>query len=432
MYYRADLHIHSKFSIATSRHADLETYYSWAQVKGIDVIGTGDFTHPGWFREITEKLEAVGNGFFRLKSKPVTDTLKVFRPHKRDIQFCLSSEISSVFKKNNRVYKVHSLIYVPDFNAARAVSEKLELIGNIHSDGRPILKLNPGELLKIVKDASAEGYLIPAHIWTPWFSILGSKSGFNSIEECFEDLTEEVFALETGLSSDPAMNRLWSNLDRYTLISNSDAHSPNKLGREVNLFNTELSYGSMFSALKTGEGFKGTYEYFPEKGKYHLDGHRKCGVRFSPEETAELKGICPVCGKPLTIGVLHRVKDCADRTGPVVPEPMGAERVVSSSTGPPMTNSVALESTPGYKYVVPLEEFLGAAVGVGPSTKTVQRLFASAIGLYGDEYSILFDVPVEDISADLGYEIGEKLSKFRQGKISLSPGYDGKFGTFSI
>jgi len=417
MHYRADLHVHSKYSIATSRHADLETYYSWAQIKGIDVIGTGDFTHPGWFAEIVEKLKPVGNGFFRLKNKPATDALKTFKSHGREVQFCLSSEISSIFKKNGRVYKVHSLIYVPDLNTARAVSEKLKTIGNIRSDGRPILKLNPRDLLEIVKEASVSGYLIPAHIWTPWFSILGSKSGFNSIEECFEDLTEEIFALETGLSSDPAMNRLWSNLDRYTLISNSDAHSPNKLGREVNLFNTGLNYESMFTALKnglktglkTGEGFKGTYEYFPEKGKYHLDGHRKCNVCLTPEETAKLKGICPVCGKSLTIGVLHRVKDCADRTESA--EPAGA---------------------PGYRYTVPLDEFLSAAVGAGPSTKTVQKLSASAVRLYGDEYSILYDVSVKDVSANLGYDIGEKLDKFRRGEISLSPGYDGKFGTFSI
>jgi len=409
MHYRADLHIHSRYSIATSKQSNLETYYSWARIKGIDVVGTGDFTHPGWFAELKEKLKPSGNGFFKLKEKPGTDILKAFNPRGRDVQFCLSSEISSVFKKNGRVYKVHSLIYVPDFNAARAVSEKLKGIGNISSDGRPILKLNPRNLLEIVKEASVSGYLIPAHIWTPWFSILGSKSGFNSIDQCFEDLTGEIFALETGLSSDPAMNRLWSRLDRYTLVSNSDAHSPSKLGREVNLFNTELSYSSMFAALKTGKGFEGTYEYFPERGKYHLDGHRKCNVRLTPEETEKLKGICPVCGNPLTIGVLHRVMECADRT-----EPDSRQKAA------------------GYKYTVPLDEFLSAAVGTGPATKTIQKLAVSAVGLYGDEFEVIFKVPIEDVSKDLGYDIGEKLDKFRNGKILLSPGYDGKFGTFSI
>ncbi|NOY10195.1 MAG: DNA helicase UvrD [Spirochaetes bacterium] len=409
MQYRADLHIHSKYSIATSKHADLENYYSWARIKGIRIIGTGDFTHHGWLGEIKEKLEPAGNGFFRLKEKPVTEALTLFKPAPLDVLFCLTSEISSVFKRDGRTYRVHSLIFAPDLETVSRIRKKLEIIGNIGSDGRPILRLDTKDLLEIVRDASPDAYLIPAHIWTPWYSVFGSKSGFNSMNECFADLTDEIFALETGLSSDPGMNRMWSDLDRFTLVSNSDAHSPNKLGREVNLFSTDLGYEAMFSALKTKDGFNGTYEYFPEKGKYHLDGHRKCGVCLTPEETDKHKGRCPVCGKPLTIGVMHRVADCADRKKPLKP------------SGPD-----------GYRYIMPLDELLSTVADCGAGTKTVQVLLVKLIRLYGDELTTVLDIPAERISKDAGEDIAGALVKLRRGDISLSPGFDGQFGTVKM
>ncbi len=409
MQYRADLHIHSKYSIATSKHADLENYYSWARIKGINIIGTGDFTHHGWLREIKEKLEPAGNGFFRLKEKPATEVLTLFKPAPLDVLFCLTSEISSVFKRDGKTYRVHSLIFAPDIETVSRIRKKLENIGNIGSDGRPILRLDTKDLLEIVRTASRDAYLIPAHIWTPWYSVFGSKSGFNSMNECFKDLTGEIFALETGLSSDPGMNRMWSDLDGFTLISNSDAHSPNKLGREVNLFSTDLGYEAMFRALKTKEGFAGTYEYFPEKGKYHLDGHRKCGVCLTPEETEKHKGLCPVCGKPLTIGVMHRVVDCADRDEPVKPSGLNDCR-----------------------YIMPLDELLSIVADCGAGTKTVRALLVKLIRLYGDELTAILDIPADRISKDAGEDIAGVLVKFRRGDISLSPGFDGQFGTVKI
>ncbi len=400
MRYRADLHIHSKFSIATSKHSTLEEYYRWAKVKGIDVIGTGDFTHPGWMNEIVNKLIPDSKtGFFKLKDELINEQIKPV--------FCLSSEISCIYKPsgNGRVYKVHLLVFVKTIESALCISNKLEQIGNIKVDGRPILKLSPRNLLEIVLESGEESFLIPAHIWTPWFSILGAKSGFNSIEEAFEDLSGYIFALETGLSSDPEMNWFVSRLDKYTLISNSDAHSPEKLGRELNIFDTDFSYSNMFNAIRTREGFVGTVEYFPEEGKYFHDGHRKCGISMSPEEAEANNGICPVCGKELTFGVMHRVKTLADRENAV--KPLGA---------------------PGFVHAFPLKEVISLVRGRGINSKEVISEYDRLIRIFNNELDFLLEVPLIDINRKAGKDYAKLIEKMRNDSLKVIPGFDGRFG----
>ena len=323
MTFLADFHIHSRFSRATSKTLDLEHLHIAAQCKGVAVVGTGDATHPGWFAEIKEKLIPAEPGMFKLKDEisRLCDQ-EVPKSCRRKVRFMLVSEISNIYKKNNKTRKNHNLVFLSDLNQAENFNSKLDKIGNIKSDGRPILGLDARDLLEILLETSEKGFLIPAHIWTPWFSLLGSKSGFDSIEECFEDLSSYIFAVETGLSSDPAMNWRVSFLDGLTLVSNSDAHSPLKLGREANIFNTRLSYSSIKKTIKKGdpESFIGTYEFYPEEGKYHIDGHRKCNISFWPEQTRNHNGICPVCGKPLTLGVLYRVEELSDRLSGETPE----------------------------------------------------------------------------------------------------------------
>jgi PHP family Zn ribbon phosphoesterase len=320
MRYIADLHIHSPFSRATSKTSNLAGLAAWSGIKGIDVIGTGDFTHPGWFRQLREHLQPAEPGFFRLKDDiPVPRVFESVATEKaRSCRFVLTAEISSIYKRHGSVRKIHTVLFVPDFGSASRINARLASIGNIESDGRPILGLDARDLLEIVLEQAPDGFLVPAHIWTPWFSLFGSKSGFDSLEECFGDLSRHIFALETGLSSDPAMNRLVSALDRFSLISNSDCHSPGKLGREANIFTCGFNFFSLRDALKNPAvgGFQGTVEFFPEEGKYHHDGHRKCGINLTPLETRKINGICPVCGKPLTVGVMHRVLELADREAP--------------------------------------------------------------------------------------------------------------------
>ena len=308
--YIADLHIHSKFSRATARNLDLEHIYIWAQLKGITVVGTGDFTHPEWYSQITEKLETAEPGLYKLK-KDIARSCDEMVPSscRAPVRFLLSCEISNIYKKKDRTRKNHNLVFFPDLEQVQRFNARLDSIGNIHSDGRPILGLDARDLLEIVLETSDQGFLVPAHIWTPWFSMLGSKSGFDSIEACFDDLSSYIFAAETGLSSDPAMNWRVADLDNITLISNSDAHSPSKLGREANLFKGEMSFYAMRTAMQNGDKkqFAGTFEFYPEEGKYHVDGHRKCSIYFTPAQTQSHLGNCPVCGKALTLGVLHRV-----------------------------------------------------------------------------------------------------------------------------
>jgi PHP family Zn ribbon phosphoesterase len=330
MKFIADLHIHSHYSIATSKQLVPEYLDYWARRKGITVVGTGDITHPGWLEELKEKVTEPEPGLFRLKdqyrldgsAEPTDRTAPSYLstptvPPGAQVRFLLTGEISSIYKRGEKVRKVHNIVLLPGFEAAETMQKKLDAVGNITSDGRPILGLDSRDVMEIVLSSSDDAALIPAHIWTPWFSALGSKSGFDTIEECYDDLSDQIFAVETGLSSDPPMNWVCRFLDRYTIISNSDAHSPEKLGREANLFDTELSYPAVLEAMQSGDDrFLGTVEFFPQEGKYHYDGHRKCGVRWDPLETVRRGGICPVCGKKVTVGVTNRVAQLADRDDP--------------------------------------------------------------------------------------------------------------------
>lgn len=403
----ADLHIHSRFSMATSKEGMPENLDFWARKKGISLIGTGDFTHPVWREELKERLVSEGNGLYRLRDEYVKEESRKFPGE--GTRFVVSGEISSIYKKNGKTRKVHNVILLPSLEAADAMAQRLEKIGNIHSDGRPILGLDSHDLLEMMLDVCPEGILIPAHIWTPHFSVLGAKSGFDSVEECFEELAPYIYALETGLSSDPAMNWRISKLDRYQLVSNSDAHSPSKLGREANLLDIDCSYEGLYRAIQTGEGLEGTVEFFPEEGKYHFDGHRKCGVSLSPVEAERLGGICPVCGKKLTMGVDHRVEQLADR----------AEGFVKKD---------------GKKYesLVPLPEVISACMGYSTASKKVQGCFEQMIQTLGTEFDILRNVPSEDIKSCAGERIAEGIENVRTGNVKRIPGYDGEYGKIEL
>ena len=311
----ADLHIHSRYSRATSRDCDLEHLSIWARRKGIMLLGTGDITHPAWRQELGDKLAPAEPGLYRLRADLQRSVDGETPPALRaaEVRFILQGEISTIYKRNGRTRKVHHIVFLPTFEAAERLAAALGRIGNLAADGRPILGLDSRDLLEIVLDAADGAFLIPAHVWTPWFSLFGSMSGFDSVEECYADLASHIFALETGLSSDPPMNWRLSTLDRYRLVSNSDTHSPQKIGREACAFATEMDFFALRRALQTGEGYGGTIEFFPEEGKYHLDGHRKCNLRWMPAETRRHQGICQVCGQPVTIGVMHRVEELADR-----------------------------------------------------------------------------------------------------------------------
>ena len=403
----ADLHIHSRFSMATSKEGTPENLDFWARKKGISLIGTGDFTHPVWREELKERLVSEGNGLYRLRDAYVKEESRKFPGE--GTRFVVSGEISSIYKKNGKTRKVHNVILLPSLETADAMAQRLEKIGNIHSDGRPILGLDSHDLLEMMLDVCPEGILIPAHIWTPHFSVLGAKSGFDSVEECFEELAPYIHALETGLSSDPAMNWRISKLDRYQLVSNSDAHSPSKLGREANLLDIDCSYEGLYRAIQTGEGLEGTVEFFPEEGKYHFDGHRKCGVSLSPVEAERLGGICPVCGKKLTMGVDHRVEQLADR----------AEGFVKKD---------------GKKYesLVPLPEVISACMGYSTASKKVQGCFEQLIQTLGTEFDILRNVPSEDIKSCAGERIAEGIENVRTGNVKRIPGYDGEYGKIEL
>jgi len=412
MRFIADIHLHSKFSRATAKNLDLENIYIAAQLKGVNLVGTGDFTHPGWFSEIREKLVPAEPGLFKLREEIARQCDRQI-PHscRGEVRFILQCEISNIYKKNGKTRKNHHVIFVPDLETASALNAKLDAIGNIKSDGRPILGLDAKTLLKILLDGSSESFLIPAHIWTPWFSVLGSKSGFDSLAECFEELLPEIFAAETGLSSDPPMNWRISSLDNITLVSNSDAHSPANLGRNANIFDTELSYFAVKSALKTGDTSQclGTIDMYPEEGKYHFDGHRKCNVCFHPRETMSKNGLCPVCGKPLTIGVLYRVEELADRADGVKPE----------------------KALP-FRHIIPLPEILSEIFSVGPGSKKVLAHYQAVLETLGSEMHILLDCLPNRID-DAGIPLlSEAVRRMRAGEIHISPGYDGEYGKITV
>jgi DNA helicase II / ATP-dependent DNA helicase PcrA len=412
MEFYADLHIHSSYSRATSSQLTPENLHAWGQIKGIQVIGTGDCLHPKWIAECQKKFRDEGNGLFSLKKEHAKAAQKLVPAAcAADVKFMLTVEISNIYKKGGKVRKVHNVVCFPSFSAVEKCVTRLERIGNLKSDGRPILGLDSRDLLEIVLESDPKAMLIPAHIWTPWFSALGSKSGFDSIEECYSDLTKHLYAVETGLSSDPAMNWRLSSLDPFALVSSSDAHSPSKLGRECTIFDTDLSYDGIFRALadKNNAGLTGTVEFFPEEGKYHVDGHRNCGVRFMPEETMAHKGLCPKCGKPLTVGVLSRVEELADRK----------------------TGSKAPRSRP-YKSLVPLIEIVAEALDCGPASKRAVETYQSLILKIGSEFSILLDADIKAIAAAAGDVVAEGVRRMRRGEVTIAAGYDGEFGTVKL
>lgn len=410
MPFYADLHVHSKFARATSRDLDLEHMALWAAKKGVTLLGTGDFTHPGWFKEIGDKLVPAEPGLFRLRPDLEQWCAQEFPAFARQpTRFVLEVEISTIYKKGDKTRKVHHLHYVPDLPTAKRFIARLSRIGNLNADGRPILGLDSRDLLEITLEAGEGAYLIPAHIWTPWFAVLGSKSGFDSIEECYGDLANHIFALETGLSSDPPMNWRLSCLDRFTLVSNSDAHSPGKIGREACLFDCELSYGAIRHALETGHGYGGTIEFFPEEGKYHLDGHRACGVRLEPEQTKTRGGLCPACGKELTIGVMHRVDELADRAAgslPPAPRP--------------------------FHCLVPLTEVLGEIHQVGTASRKVADAYERILGELGSELFVLELAEIDEIARHGSSLLAEAVSRVRTGRVLRQPGYDGEYGVIRV
>ncbi len=407
MTFIADLHIHSHFSRATARNLDPRHLSLWAQKKGITLVGTGDFTHAGWISELRENLVEAEEGLYRLNPEIQKEVDKeVPESCWFPTRFLLSGEISCIYKRGDRTRKVHNLILMPDFDAVIRLNDRLNRIGNLKSDGRPILGLDSRDLLEIVLEADERAFFIPAHIWTPWFSLFGSKSGFDTIEECFDDLTPHIHALETGLSSDPPMNRLLSALDKYLLVSNSDAHSPAKLGREGNLFNTPLGYAPVREAMITQEGFEGTIEFFPEEGKYHYDGHRKCGICLHPGESAAVDGICPECGRPMTLGVLHRIEALADRTEPRPSKP--------------------------FHSLIPLPEIVSEIVGTGPASKRVLRAYEDLLTTLGPELHILMEAPLKDIEQAGGPLLAEAIDRMRRNRVIRQEGYDGEYGTIRL
>lgn len=422
MQFIADLHIHSKYSRATSKDCMPDMLELWARRKGLGVIGTGDFTHPAWRQILGEMLEPAEEGLYRLKDDYRLDNHALggamsghfdaaFDSDSLRPRFVLSAEISSIYKKNGKTRKVHNVILLPSLEIAKVLSLRLEQIGNLRSDGRPILGLDSRDLLEITLEICPEAIFIPAHIWTPHFSLFGAYSGFDSIEECFEDLTPYIHALETGLSSDPAMNWRLSALDGFTLVSNSDAHSPAKLAREANLFDTELSYSAMAAALRQPESqaFRGTLEFYPEEGKYHMDGHRNCKVCLEPSETIVAGGVCPICGRKITVGVLHRVEDLADR-------PTGFR--------PP--NGKDFES------IIPLPETIAASLGMSAGSKKVQALYESMLRELGAELSIIRQVPIEEVQKVGGPCVAEGIRRIRTGEVQWAPGYDGEYGSATL
>ncbi|MFA5156504.1 MAG: endonuclease Q family protein [Candidatus Omnitrophota bacterium] len=395
MEFIADFHIHSRYSRATSKDMDVKHLAEWAKLKGITLMGTGDFTHHLWLEELRNNLEDLGNGLFKYN----------------DIHFILTSEISSIYSKKGKTYRIHNMVFSPSLKTTDKINYKLSQCGNLASDGRPILGLDAAELARIVFDIDENCMVVPGHIWTPWFSLFGSMSGFDRIEDCFEDQAPKIFALETGLSSDPAMNWRLSALDKFTLISNSDSHSPSKIGREANVFDCDLDYKTIREVLKTKDQkrFLYTIEFFPEEGKYHYDGHRNCDIRWSPKETKQHNGKCPKCNKPVTVGVMNRVDQLADR-----PE------------GYKPSNSIP------FKNLIPFEEIIAEAKGVASTSVSVERDYHSLLAKFGTEFNILLRASEDELRKGLPSKVAEGVLRVRKGKVNINPGFDGEYGKVAI
>ncbi len=392
MRFIADLHIHGKYSRATSKQLTIENLEKYANIKGIDMLGTGDFTHPKWIAELKAELSEDDTGILRTKS---------------GFPFMLQTEISLIYSQGGKGRRVHNIVLAPDFDTVSQITDYLLTKGRIDYDGRPIFKIPCPEFVESLRSINKKIEVIPAHIWTPWFSMLGSKSGFDSVEECFGDQTKHIHALETGLSSNPPMNWRLSQLDRFTLVSNSDLHSfwPWRIGREANIFDTEMAYDSIIKALHTRKGFKGTIEVDPAYGKYHYDGHRNCSFCSSPKETMKLKGICPVCKKPLTIGVDYRIEELADR-----PE------------------GFILKEAPPFYSLIPLSDIISVIVGKAVATKTVWAEYYKLVKEGRSEFDVLMNIPLEELKKDVDEKIAKAIIKARQGSVKVKPGYDGEYG----
>lgn len=435
----ADLHIHSKYSRAVSRDMTPENLDIWARKKGITVMGTGDFTHPKWFEELKEKLEPAEEGLYILKSavrnkKSETNfqhfDISTYRDKEFQTRFLLTVEIAVIYSKGGKVRRIHHLVFASSFAAAEKINKKLAKIGNLSADGRPILGLDSKELLKIVKDADPAAVLVPAHAWTPWFSVFGSMSGFDSLEECFEELTPEIFAIETGLSSDPAMNWRVPALEHIALISNSDSHSLRKIGREANIFDCALSYQSIIGAIQSRDPkkFLRTIEFFPEEGKYHYDGHRDAKHFQSPQETKKSCGRCATCGSKVTVGVLSRVEDLA--ITPSRPPYFKGDGQQNSPLSLRGARGVMNTSIP-FKSLIPLQEIIANVYGVGVASKRVQIAYEAMIEHFGSEFTALLDTSQKEL-ARYSPEIAEGIAYVREGKVTITPGYDGEYGKVAI
>jgi len=391
----ADFHIHSKYSRATSKDMDIENLSRWAKIKGVSLLGTGDFTHPDWLRELKNKLEESEYGLYR----------------HNDIFYILTSEVSNIYFKSGKTRKIHNIIFSPSLQVAEEISKALSRYGNIYADGRAILKLECDQMLKELLKINPDIFVVPAHIWTPHFGLFGANSEFNSIEECFEDMSDKIYALETGLSSDPPMNWRWKKLDRFSLVSNSDAHSPSKIGREANVFSEEFGYKELIKILKTKDKNKFLYtiEFYPQEGKYHWDGHRKCNVCIPPKEAKKFNLQCPKCGSKITVGVMHRVEALGKRE-----------------------EGFILENAPSYKNLVPLIEIIASTMKVGPDTKTAQKEYYRLIKEFGNEFNVLLNAPEDALEKECLPSIAKGILNTRKGKVDIKPGYDGVYGKVSV
>ncbi|MFQ6032468.1 MAG: endonuclease Q family protein [Candidatus Zixiibacteriota bacterium] len=405
MRFIADFHVHSKYSRATSKDMDVENMARWASLKGVSLLGTGDFTHPFYFAGLKQKLEPLGNGLFALKKEYWQNASS------GDVYFILTTEVSNMFQQGGGSRRIHTMIFAPDFKVVEKINSELSEMGKLSSDGRPIFGFSAKELVEIITDISDGCFLVPAHAWTPWFSVFGANSGFDSIQECFEEQTKHISCIETGLSSDPQMNWRLSSLDQICLISNSDAHSPNRIGREANVFDCEMDYKEIIETIKTKDKkkFLFTIEFFPEEGKYHFDGHRNCDILFSPAESRRNKNICPVCGRKLTVGVMHRVESLADRPEGFVPE-----------------NAIPC------KHLIPLMEIIAEALNQGAETKAVANEYLRLVSTYGSEFRILLDLPLEELEKSTPPKILEGIKRVREENLDITPGFDGVYGKIQI
>jgi DNA helicase II / ATP-dependent DNA helicase PcrA len=410
MPYFVDLHVHSRYARATSRNASLVELAWWARRKGITVLGTGDCTHPAWFQELRDGLVPAEPGLFRLRDELERAVVERLPPSCREpLRFLPQVEVSTAFHRDGRARRMHHLLYVPDLEVAATLTDRLGHRGNLSEDGRPTLAMDASELLEVTLGSGDGAYLVPAHVWTPWVGVLSATTGFDAIEDCYGELARHIFAVETGLSADPPMSWRVSRLDRFRSVSYSDAHAPSRLGREATELDTELDYFAIRRALETGEGFQGTVELFPEEGRYHLSGHRRCGVRLEPAEARRAHMRCPVCGKRLTMGVLQRVEDMADR-------PAGARPEAAASC----------------RSLLPLDEVVAAVTGVGTASKTVRRTVDAMIEQLGPELPILERVALDDIDKAGFPAVAEAIGKVRRGQVERDPGFDGEYGSIRL